>query len=122
MASISLISVVVFADNDVKCPKGTIIKGETTPEVREAWCEMNWKGKTVLHGPYRAWYPNGVLGTSGQYDKGKSVGKWYGWYDTGEKQGEEIFINGKKTTSKYWDKKGRSISAQEYDKSIKREK
>jgi hypothetical protein len=116
---ILLLPLIAFSNDDIKCPRGTIMKGETTIEVSEAWCEMYWQDKTVEHGPYWAWYPNGVLGTKGQYDHGKAIGTWYGFYDTGEKQGEEIFVKGKKVSAKYWDKNGNPIKAVKNIKSRK---
>lgn len=92
--------------NDIQCPEGTTVKGETTPELREAWCEFSLETKTVVHGPYKAWYPNGVLGNSGQYEEGIPVGTWYSWYDTGEKQGEEVFKNGEIISTTIWEKNG----------------
>jgi antitoxin component YwqK of YwqJK toxin-antitoxin module len=91
---------------DVTCPKGTVPNGEITPEVKEAWCEIMWHGKTVQHGPYRSWWPNGKLGTTGQYVYGKAEGKWQGWYSTGQLQGEEWFENGRKVKAIYYDRKG----------------
>jgi len=115
-----LLPLSALGKDDIDCPEGTIISGETTPEVREAWCEINLKGKTVLHGPYRAWYPNGKLGTSGHYDKGKPVGTWYGWYESGARQGEEVFVDGKKVSSKYWEEKGKPKESLEYNHSFKK--
>ncbi|MDH4099873.1 MAG: hypothetical protein OEV28_04800 [Nitrospirota bacterium] len=98
---------ICFGAEKIDCPKGTTPKAETTPEVSEAWCELHENGKAVMHGPFRAWWPNGKLGTEGQYDHGKAVGVWRGWYETGELQGEEWFENGKKVRSRYLDKQGR---------------
>lgn len=99
----------IAGSNDIGCPEGAKPNGETTPEVSEAWCEISKGGKTVQHGPYRAWWPNGKLGTEGQYDYGKAVGHWRGWYETGELQGEEWFENGIKVKVRYFDKKGHEI-------------
>ncbi len=67
-------------------------------------------GKKVMHGPYRAWWPNGKLGTEGQYLNGKPDGLWRGWYESGELQGEELFKNGIKVKSRYYDKQGKEKS------------
>ena len=101
------------AASAILCPSGTTPNGETTPDVREAWCELKWHDKTVQHGPYRAWWPNGKLGTSGQYDHGKAEGKWTGWYESGELQGEEWFESGRKVKSRYFDKEGREVNEPE---------
>ncbi len=95
--------------NNIECPKGTTLKRETTPEVSEAWCEILVDGKTVMHGPYRVWWPNGKLGTKGQYHYGKMVGHWRGWYDNGKPQGDEWFDDGRKVKGRYWSKHGKEI-------------
>ena len=97
----------------IACPKGTSPNGEQTPDVNEAWCEVQWHGATVMHGPYRSWWSNGKLGTYGQYVYGKAEGKWRGWYKTGELQGEEWFENGKSVKVIYYDKKGHVVSEPE---------
>ena len=96
----------VAFSGDITCPKGSRPNGEDTPDLKEAWCETTWHGQTVQHGPYRAWWANGKLGTSGQYVYGKAEGKWRGWYPSGQLQGEEWFQGGKKLKSRYFDKKG----------------
>ena len=98
---------------DITCPKGTKPNGEDTPDVKEAWCEITWHGQTVQHGPYRAWWPNGKLGTSGQYVYGKAEGKWIGWYPSGQVQGEEWFESGKKVKGRYFDKLGHETNVPE---------
>jgi len=92
---------------DITCPKGTVQNGEDTQDVKEVWCEILWHGNTVEHGPYRAWWPNGKLGTTGQYVFGKAEGKWQRWYSTGQLQEEEWFDNGRKVKGIYYDEKGR---------------
>jgi antitoxin component YwqK of YwqJK toxin-antitoxin module len=108
---------------EIQCPPNTIQRGEKTPEVSETWCEtQNSKGQTVLHGPYRAWYPNGTLGTKGQYHYGQATGFWEAWYENGQKEAEGYFDNGEEIGDwKYWDKKGNKISKKEHDL-IKQEK
>ena len=88
-------------------------KAEETPEAREAWCEILWHGKTVQHGPYRSWWPNGKLASKGQYVYGKADGKWQGWYGNGQVQGEELFDLGRKVKSRYFDKQGHPANAPE---------
>jgi hypothetical protein len=96
---------------EMKCPKGTTPKAEETPEVREAWCEKDLKGRTVMHGPYRAWWPNGRLGTVGQHSVGQPVGRWEGWYPDGKKQGTEWYEKGKLVRRNYLDGNGKSVEA-----------
>ena len=94
----------------IGCPKGTRPNGETLPEVHEAWCEVMHDGKTVLHGPYRTWWPNGKRSSSGQYQYGKAVGKWTGWFPSGRIQGEEWFENGVIVKARYFDEQGKHVS------------
>lgn len=109
IALYTLIMLALASADGIDCPAGTTPRGETTPDVSEAWCEVFKDGKTVHHGPYLAWWPNGKLGTKGQYEYGKPVGRWHGWYETGELQGEEWYENGKKVKSRHFDKKGNKI-------------
>jgi hypothetical protein len=106
-----IILVFVFASQadagSLKCPKGTIPNGEGTPEVSEAWCERSLDRS--MHGPYRAWWPNKKLGTTGQYANGVAVGRWTGWYQSGRIQGYEWFEAGKLIRSQYWDESGNAI-------------
>ncbi|MBX9903070.1 MAG: hypothetical protein K2Y31_01850 [Burkholderiales bacterium] len=95
----------------IKCPKGTKPNGEQTPEVSEAWCEKRSNGRVVQHGPYRAWWPNNRLGTSGQYINGIPAGKWSGWHQNGKQQGYEWFENGKVIKGQYWDAAGNKLDA-----------
>jgi antitoxin component YwqK of YwqJK toxin-antitoxin module len=104
---------IIHSADELQCPSGTTPNGETTPDVSEAWCEVSWNGKTVMHGPYRAWWPNGRLGTSGQYNHGEPEGKWSGWYPSGQLQGEEWFESGKRVKSRYFDKKGKPTNESE---------
>jgi hypothetical protein len=94
---------------DLVCPKGTTPKAESTPQVSEAWCEILRAGATEMHGPYRAWWPNGKLGTEGQYSHEKQTGRWRGWYETGELQGEEWYEDGRRVKGHYFDKAGHEI-------------
>lgn len=93
----------------IGCPSGSRPNGETVPEVSEAWCEVLHDGRTVLHGPYRAWWPSGKLGNAGQYEYGKAVGKWTAWYSNGKLQGEEWFENGVVVKARYFDERGNSV-------------
>jgi antitoxin component YwqK of YwqJK toxin-antitoxin module len=95
--------------NDIQCPPGSLSNGESTPELVEAWCEVMENGKVVEHGPYRAWWPNGNLGTEGQFNLGKAVGRWRGWYSSGILQGEEWFDKRVKVKSRYFNETGNEI-------------
>ena len=95
----------------VSCPKGTKPNGEQIPgEVAEAWCELEISGQIVMHGPYRAWWPNGQLGTVGQYRSGVAVGKWSAWYPSGKLQGHEWFEAGRSVRTKQWSEAGRKLA------------
>ena len=87
---IFLIPIFALAD-DVVCPVGATLKGETTPDSREAWCEIMHEGKMVMHGPYKTWWSNGNLASVGTYKYGKMVGKWEGWFEGGRYKGSETY-------------------------------
>jgi hypothetical protein len=99
----------VHAQEEMVCPEGTRRAAETVPEVSEAWCELDHDGTVVLHGPYRAWWPNGVLGTSGQYSFGKAVGEWTGWFPSGKIQGKQRFEEGEVVEARYWNEDGQPV-------------
>lgn len=69
------LSLPVFSD-DFNCPDNSKMNGETAPEAREAWCELFHQNKTVLHGPYRIWYPDNKTWIKGQYDKGVNASRY----------------------------------------------
>ncbi len=98
-------AVVSAAPDPLQCPPGTVANGEQTPDVDEEWCEIPG-APPVLHGPYRAWWPNGKLGTRGQYTTGKRTGKWIGWYPSGKLQGNEWYVSDKLSRSEYWKESG----------------
>ncbi len=79
MRSLCAIALLIGRFTRINCEghrlPGSNLHGEDTPDVREAWCETRYQGKTVQHGPYRAWWPNGQLGTSGTYVYGKQEGR-----------------------------------------------
>ena len=100
----------VVDGQSLTCPAATTPKGERTPEVSEAWCEALHEGKVVLHGPYRAWWPNGQLGTDGRYHYGRPVGVWKGWYVDGKRQGEESFEDGRRIGGGYWNENGKQVA------------
>lgn len=110
LACLAVSSAVEAAAEDISCPVGTTPAGETTPDVREAWCELKYNGAVVQHGPYRAWWPNGVLGTSGQYNYGMPVGKWLGWFPSGKLQGEEWYEHGNLVKSRHFNEQGAEIN------------
>jgi hypothetical protein len=107
----------------VSCPPGTVPNGESTPKVSETWCELE-SDRSILHGPYRAWYPKHVLGTAETYDRGKITGEatyrwhngriqakgsyrsnarhgvWHFWSDTGADAGSVVYAMGKVVSGK----------------------
>jgi len=128
---VCLISSTALAENigaapgqDIGCPKGTIQNGEIGPGITQAWCELA-NDRSALHGPFRAWYGNGVLGTMENFNHGKRDGKAeYRWgngrlqasgqYKNGEREGSWVFsdVKGVKTShAKY--KHGKLVSGHE---------
>jgi len=106
----AIATVAVQAQEQITCPDGATLNGETTPEAGESWCELPLNGTVVMHGPYRSWWPDGTLGTSGRYDRGKAVGKWSGWFPSGKLQGEQWFEDDKLVRARYWNEEGQSVT------------
>jgi hypothetical protein len=109
---------------DIGCPKGTIRNGENEPGVTQAWCELA-TDRSQVHGPYRAWYGNGVLGTMENFNHGKRDGKAeYRWgngrlqasgqYKNGAREGKWMFsdVSGSKSNHVLY-KHGKLISGHE---------
>jgi len=64
------------------CPTGTIVRRETSSNKYKTWCELKTGSETILHGPFLAWWANGILETMGQYELGEQEGEWLGWHST----------------------------------------
>lgn len=97
----------------IGCPAGATPRGETTPDVSEAWCEVIKDGKPEMHGPYRAWWPNGRLGNEGEYSYGQKVGHWRAWHENGKLQADEWYENGRMIKGLYWEKNGKKVQKPE---------
>jgi antitoxin component YwqK of YwqJK toxin-antitoxin module len=83
----------IASGEGIGCPKGTIPNGEKTPDGSEAWCELE-TNRSQYHGPYRAWYGNGALGTLENYDHGKREGKAEYRWENGKVQVTGQYKNG----------------------------
>ena len=100
----------------IGCPKGTVPNGEQTHEVSEAWCELE-TNRALLHGPYRAWYSNGVAGTIEHYDQGKREGKAAYRWDNGKKQATGQYKNGVwEGVWLFWEKSGATAGRAKYQR------
>ena len=63
-----------------------------------------------LNGKWINSYTNGNIAEMGNYTQNKRDGKWEGWYETGYKKYECIYINGNKSgLYQEWDLKGKII-------------
>jgi antitoxin component YwqK of YwqJK toxin-antitoxin module len=99
---------------DIGCPNGTVPNGEKTPDVSEAWCELV-AAKAVRHGPYRAWYPNGVAGTEENFDYGKLEGKATYRWKNGKVQAVGQYKSGRRDgVWKFWMESGASAGQADY--------
>lgn len=95
----------VIAD-DIVCPPEALPNEAERPSGIEAWCELA-ADRTVLHGPYRAWHPNGVLGAEEHYVRGKATGPALYRWGSGEKQAQGSYRNGiPEGWWSFWDKTG----------------
>ena len=52
------------------------------------------------------YYPNGIIKEKGTKKDGKSVGKWFGCYETGEKEAESNYKDGRLEEATSWYKNG----------------
>lgn len=92
---------------DLKCPSQARQYEVVTAESKQVWCAAK-RAQRLFHGPFRAWYVNGVLGTVETYDHGKLTGAAEYWYESGTKQAQGSFKNGARDGAwTYWDKDGK---------------
>lgn len=92
--------------NEIECPAGTAVNTEQSAGGESAWCELE-TDRSVLHGPYRAWYTNGVLGTEEDYVLGKASGHAVYHWGSGHKQAQGRYKAGmREGWWRFWDKTG----------------
>lgn len=90
----------------IDCPPGSIPKEAQAHGVSEAWCELE-SDPSLLHGPYFAWFPNGVLGTEENYVQGAANGKAVYHWPSGARQAEGNYQDGvREGWWHFWDKTG----------------
>lgn len=90
----------------VHCPPESVPKEAHPVSGDEAWCELAAE-RSLLHGPYRAWHPNGVLGTEETYVRGRANGPATYRWGSGEKQAQGSFRDGvAEGWWTFWDKTG----------------
>lgn len=92
---------------DLKCPSQARQYEVVTAESKQVWCAAK-RAQRLFHGPFRAWYVNGVLGTVETYDHGKLTGAAEYRYESGIKQAQGSFKGGSRDGAwTYWDKDGK---------------
>ncbi|MCI0526983.1 MAG: hypothetical protein L0Y56_05945 [Nitrospira sp.] len=103
----SALGLIVPPSDSSLCPSGTEIVG--SQQSGEQWCQKQDKtGNFVKHGPYTAWYPNGLKRAEGVYNDGKMQGLWTLWHDNGQKLMVANFREGKLDgLYTYWYKDGK---------------
>lgn len=76
----------------LKCPAGTRqVGGPNTPFEASLCMRSTLDGARIFHGPYVAFWPNGVKQAEGQYDEGLRAGAWVFFDEKGVKTGETSF-------------------------------
>lgn len=102
-----------FAE-EIECPAGTSVNSEDSPGGLSAWCELD-TDRSLLHGPYRAWYASGVLGTQENFRNGKATGKATYHWGSGHKQAEGNYRDGvREGWWDFWDKTGMKVARVRY--------
>lgn len=78
----------------LSCPAGTAQVGGPNSEYEAVLCLRVQGGARVFHGPYVAFWPNGVRQAQGQYEGGLRAGRWLFFDQTGALVGETSFKDG----------------------------
>lgn len=90
----------------IDCPPGAAPNGRETGAMTEAWCELA-ADRSLFHGPYRAWYPDGTLGTEENYVHGLAQGEARYRWGSGHKQAQGNYKDGVRDGRwRFWDKTG----------------
>lgn len=98
----------------IQCPPEAVAN-EQDSRGKEAWCELK-ADPSLLHGPYKAWYPNGVLGSEENYVRGKASGKATYRWGSGHKQASGTYKDGVRDGWwAFWDKNGVKAGRVQYE-------
>jgi hypothetical protein len=92
----ALIMVLMACGQEEPAPGGLACPDGTTPVGRVGegtWCE---KAKSIKHGPYRLWRPNGTIAMEGTYRDGLETGEWKLHWESGALLETGVFRDGKK--------------------------
>lgn len=101
---------------EIQCPPGTLPDSRQSAGGVEAWCELE-ADRSLLHGPYLAWYASGILGSEENYVRGKAEGKAVYHWGSGHKQAEGRYREGLRDgTWTFWDKTGARAGRVRYRK------
>lgn len=79
---------------DAGCPPGTFRMGDRYPIGRELYCMH--ATEAVRHGPFVAWYDNGMRKAEGVYRMGKRHGRWVRYDEQGRTRVEAGFADDRK--------------------------
>lgn len=81
---------------DLPCEPGTSLAGRAPPEGFKVWCrKLQPNGQWIDHGGMLEFFPNGNRSVLGNWNEGRKDGLWITYYETGEQQSEETFVDNK---------------------------
>ena len=80
------------AEVQLACPAGSKQVGGAKSALEASVCmRVGQDGSRIFHGPYVAYWPNGMKQAEGQYDNSFRAGQWTFFDDKGVKTGQTSF-------------------------------
>ncbi len=97
----------VYYGGNVKKFTGSFLEPPLAAQKADNWWDGEMAtytatGKTVKHGPYQAWHPNGQNRMSGEYKYDIPVGTFTWWFANGQKALEGVYDEGKQEGEWNW--------------------
>lgn len=76
----------------IECPPGAKLRGAAPPRGKAQWCEApDLFGGMKKNGPFRRWYADGSLRSTGEFLDGERHGRWQKWDEEGNLLGERTY-------------------------------
>lgn len=102
-----LVTQTVHYGGEVKKYSGTFLEPPLTAKNLDDWTKgemavFSSTGKSIKHGPYAAWHPNGQLRMQGEYKYDSPVGTFTWLYQNGQKALEGDYTDGKQEGEWNW--------------------
>jgi len=96
-----------FKDSNEKKTHGEYLHPKLVKVSNDDWwnarpATFEAEGKTIKHGPWTAWHPNGQVAVEGRFEYDLPVGQFVWWYSNGQKAQEGTYEAGHASGSWVW--------------------